>query len=630
MNHQQLAKDILSLVGGEENVGSVTHCYTRLRFNLKNNDLADKEKIESLDGVIRVQIQSGQFQVVIGNEVGKVYKEIEKQGNFDSGESDNSHAVQEQKKGNIIGRFFEVIASIFTPIIPAIAGAGLVKGILGLVTTLEWAPADSDIVAVLNIVADAVFYFLPFFLAVSAARKFKTNEFIALALAGGLMYPTLIEGAKAIAEGGAEGMALFGIPLPFINYSSTVIPIIISVWLLSYVYKWVDAIMPSAVRIIFTPTIVLLIMIPFELVAIGPLGSYLGIGLADGITWLFEHAGILAGGILGATRPLLVIVGMHYGLMPIAIQNIAVLGFDYLVPVFLMANMGQAAAALAVFMKTKNKDLKTIAASSTVSAFLGITEPAMYGVNLRLKKPFIAALIGSGIGGAFITGFGVTASAFVLPGLTSLPVFSGPKFIYLIIGLIITIAVTMVLTFVLGFKDMESKNEKKEVKETPAVKDEQQPATKETAVNSPLEGNIIPLQEVSDPTFAEGLLGKGIAVEPDKGEVIAPFNGSIESLFPTRHAIGLRSEQGLELLIHIGLDTVNLEGKYFEAHVEQGQAVKQGDVLITFDIEKIKSAGYPTVTPVIVTNSADYQDVLANDQTGQIKQDEWLLKAVKE
>lgn len=625
MNQKQLAKDILSLVGGKENVGSVTHCYTRLRFNLKNNDLPEKEKIESLDGVISVQIQSGQFQVVIGNEVGKVYKEIEKQGDFNSGESDNDTQEQE-KKGNIIGRFFEVIASIFTPIIPAIAGAGLVKGILGLVTTFNWASEDSDIVAILNIVADSVFYFLPFFLAVSAARKFKTNEFIALALAGGLMYPTLIEGAQAIAEGGATGLSLFGLPMPFMDYSSTVIPIIISVWLLSYVYKWVDAAMPSAVRIIFTPTIVLLIMIPFQLVAIGPLGSYLGIGLADGITWLFEHAGILAGGILGATRPLLVIVGMHYGLMPIAIQNIAVLGFDYLVPVFLMANMGQAAAALAVFIKTKNKDLKTIAASSTVSAFLGITEPAMYGVNLRLKKPFIAALIGSGIGGAFITGFGVTASAFVLPGLTSLPVFSGPRFIYLIIGLIITIAVTMVLTFVLGFKDMESKKEKTEA---PTAKDEQQPASKEAIVNSPLEGNIIPLQEVSDPTFAEGLLGKGIAVEPTNGEVVAPFNGTIESLFQTKHAIGLRSEQGLELLIHIGLDTVNLEGKYFEAHVEQGQAVKQGDLLITFDIDKIKDAGYPTVTPVIVTNSSDYQDIHPNDQAAQAKQGEWLLKAVK-
>ncbi|WP_152658131.1 beta-glucoside-specific PTS transporter subunit IIABC [Oceanobacillus sp. CFH 90083] len=628
MNQKQLAKDILSLVGSEENVGSVTHCYTRLRFHLKNNELADKEKIESLDGVIRVQIQSGQFQVVIGNEVGKVYKELEKQGDFQSGESDNT--VQEEKKGNIIGRFFEVIASIFTPIIPAIAGAGLVKGILGLVTTLNWAPADSDIVAVLNIVADAVFYFLPFFLAVSAARKFKTNEFIALALAGGLMYPTLIEGAKAIAEGGAEGLSLLGIPLPFINYSSTVIPIIISIWLLSYVNKWVDAVMPSAVRIIFTPTIVLLIMIPFQLVAIGPLGSYLGIGLADGITWLFEQAGILAGGILGATRPLLVIVGMHYGLMPIAIQNVAVLGFDYLIPVFFLANMGQAAAALAVFIKTQNKDLKTIAASSTVSAFLGITEPAMYGVNLRLKKPFIAALIGSGVGSAFITGFGVTASAFVLPGLTSLPVFSGPRFIYLIIGLGITIAVTMVLTFVLGFKDADSKKGTNGTKEAPAVKGEPQDTSKEMIVNSPLEGEVVPLQEVSDPTFAEGLLGKGVAVEPTKGKVIAPFDGSIVSLFQTKHAIGLRSEDGLELLIHIGLDTVNLEGKYFEAHVEQGQAVKQGDLLISFDSDKIKEAGYPTVTPVIVTNSSDYQDILANDQAGLVKLDEWLVRAVKE
>ncbi|MBY7141988.1 beta-glucoside-specific PTS transporter subunit IIABC [Virgibacillus sp. NKC19-3] len=628
MNQKQLAKDILSLVGGKENVGSVTHCYTRLRFNLKNNDLAEKETIESLDGVIQVQIQSGQFQVVIGNEVGKVYKEIEKQGNFSSEESDNA-AQEEEKAGNIIGRFFEMIASIFTPIIPAIAGAGLVKGILGLVTTLEWAPEDSDIVSVLNIVADAVFYFLPFFLAVSAAKKFKTNEFIALALAGGFMYPTLIEGAQAIAEGGAEGLSLFGLPVPFIDYSSTVIPIIIAVWLLSYVNRWVDAIMPSAVRIIFTPTIVLLIMIPFQLVAIGPLGSYLGVGLADGITWLFEHVGVLAGGLLGATRPLLVIVGMHYGLMPIAIQNVTVLGFDYLVPVFLMANMGQAAAALAVFIKTQNRDLKTIAASSTISAFLGITEPAMYGVNLRLKKPFIAALIGSGIGGAFITGFGVTASAFVLPGLTSLPVFSGPRFIYLIIGLVITIAVTMILTFVLGFKDIEKKKQKTEPDVVPSDKDEQQSTVNETIVKSPVEGKMIPLQEVSDPTFAEGLLGQGVAIEPANGKVIAPFDGSVVSLFETKHAIGLRSEEGLELLIHVGLDTVNLEGKYFEAQVEQGQEIKQGDLLIACDIEKIKQAGYPTVTPVIVTNSSDYQDVRANDGTDQLKQGEWLLKTVK-
>ncbi|WP_163580793.1 beta-glucoside-specific PTS transporter subunit IIABC [Gracilibacillus saliphilus] len=628
MDQQKLAQDILSLVGDKENVGSVTHCYTRLRFNLKNDDLANKEKIEALDGVIRVQNQSGQFQVVIGNEVEKVYKELGKLGNFDSETNDDS--TKGEKKGNFIGRFFEIIASIFTPIIPAIAGAGLVKGILGLVTTLNWAPEDSDIVAILNIVADAVFYFLPFFLAVSAARKFKTNEFLALALAGGLMYPTLIEGEKAIAEGGAEGLSLFGLPVPFINYSSTVIPIIISVWLLSYVSKWIDAKMPSALRIIFTPTIILLIMIPFQLIAIGPLGSYLGLGLADGVTWLFERAGILAGGILGAARPLLVIVGMHYGLMPIAIQNVAVLGYDYLIPVFLMANMGQAAAALAVFMKTKNKDMKTIAASSSISAFLGITEPAMYGVNLRLKKPFIAALIGSGIGGAFVTGLGVTSSAFVLPGLTSLPVFGGSKFIYLILGLLITIAISMLLTFVFGFKDIESKKEKTEDKELSAVKNEQQSTFEGQTVNSPLEGEIIPLKNVSDPTFAKGLMGEGIAIEPMNGKVVAPFDGSIVSLFQTKHAIGLRSENGLELLIHVGLDTVNLEGKYYAPHVEQGQDVKQGDLLITFDIEKIKDAGYPTVTPIIVTNSSDYHEILSNEQSKQVKQGEWLLKAVKD
>ncbi len=626
MDKQQLAKDILSLVGGKENVENVTHCYTRLRFNLKNDNLADKDKIESLDGVIRVQSQGGQFQVVIGNEVGKVYKELEQIGDFSS--EDTQSSVKKEKKGNLIGRFFEVIASIFTPIVPAIAGAGLVKGILGLVTTLQWAPADSDIVKILNIVADSVFYFLPFFLAISAARKFKTNEFIALALAGGLMYPTLIEGAQAIAGGGPEGLLLFGLPVPFIKYSSTVIPIIISVWMLSYVYKWIDHKMPSAVRIIFTPTIALLIMIPFQLIAVGPLGSYLGIGLADGVTWLFEQAGVLAGGVLGATRPLLVIVGMHYGLMPIAIQNVAILGYDYLIPVFLMANMGQAAAALAVFIKTQNKDLKTIAASSSLSAFLGITEPAMYGVNLRLKKPFIAALIGSGVGGAFVTGLGVTSSAFVLPGLTSLPVFSGPKFIYLIIGLLITITVAMLLTFVLGFNDIESNKEKKKSKRGSTDKDNPTFTAKETTVNSPIEGEIIPLQKVSDPTFAEGLLGKGIAIEPSKGEVVAPFNGSIVSFFKTKHAIGLLSEEGTEVLIHVGIDTVKLEGNFFEAHVEQGQEVKKGELLITFDIEKIKSAGYPTITPVIITNSSNYKNVHANDQSKHVNQGDWLLRVV--
>lgn len=297
MNNQELAKAILALVGGEKNVSEVMHCYTRLRFHLNKIDLADKDKIEELPGVISVQIQSGQFQVVIGNKVSKVYKELIKLGNFKQGES--AEIESDKKKGNIIGRFFEVISTIFTPIIPAIAGAGMLKGLLGLVTAFGWVEPTSGVITMLQIVSDCVFYFLPFFLAVSAARIFKTNEFIAVAVAGGMMYPIIIDGAKAIANGGPTGSDLFGLPVPFINYSSTVIPIILAVWILSYVYRWVDRWMPSSLGIVFTPTIVLMIIIPVQLIVIGPLGSYLGVWLAEGVTWLFAHGGILAGGLLG-------------------------------------------------------------------------------------------------------------------------------------------------------------------------------------------------------------------------------------------------------------------------------------------------------------------------------------------
>ncbi|MCD2224508.1 beta-glucoside-specific PTS transporter subunit IIABC [Listeria cossartiae] len=621
MNNQELAKEILALVGGEKNITDVMHCYTRLRFHLKKIDLADKEKIEELPGVINVQIQSGQFQVVIGNKVSKVYKELIKLGEFKQG--DSSEITVEKKKGNLIGRFFEVISTIFSPIVPAIAGAGMLKGLLGLVTVLGWVEPTSSVVTMLQIISDCVFYFLPFFLAVSAARIFKTNEFIAVAVAGGMMYPIIMEGAKAIANGGPTGLDLFGLPVPFINYSSTVIPIILAVWILSYLYRWVDRWMPDSLGIVFTPTIVLMLIIPIQLIVIGPLGSYLGIWLAEGVTWLFAHGGILAGGLLGATRPLLVIVGMHYGLMPIAIQNIAVLGHDYLLPVFLMANMGQAAAALAVFLKTKNKDLKAIAGSSTIAGFLGITEPAMYGVNLRLKKPFIAALIGSGIGGAFVTGFGVTGNAFVLPGIMSLPVFMGPKFVYLIIGMILTITITIVLTFLMKFEDAPSKNTKGTAK-----KQNKASSIEHTTILSPVIGTTVALKDVPDATFAEEIMGKGMAVNPTVGEIYAPFNGEVATFFKTGHAIGLRSEEGVELLIHVGIDTVNLNGAHFHPQVKQGDQVKTGDLLLTFDLAEIKQAGYETITPVIVTNTENYLDVIGADENAVMEREDWLIQVI--
>ncbi len=342
MKNEQLASKILELVGGAKNVDNVVHCYTRLRFNLKDDNQADQEKIEKLDGVITVQKQAGQFQVVIGNNVAKVYNELIKLDEFSTDNSGSKEPSGNKKKQNIASRLMETIAGIFTPVIPAIAGAGILKGLLGLITTLKWADPASGSIRILALIADCVFYFLPFFLAVSAARKFKTSEFMALALAGGLMYPTIMDAAKSIAAGNeVEPISFVGLPVGLVNYSSTVIPIILSVWILSYVYRLIDRFMPTVVKSIFTPTLALLIMIPIELIAIGPMGSYLGVSLANGVNWLFEHVGFLAGMLLGGTRPLLVMVGMHYGLMPIAISNLATLGYDYLIPIFFVTNMGQ-------------------------------------------------------------------------------------------------------------------------------------------------------------------------------------------------------------------------------------------------------------------------------------------------
>ncbi|WP_068503011.1 beta-glucoside-specific PTS transporter subunit IIABC [Paenibacillus kribbensis] len=621
MNNEQLASKILQLVGGANNVDHVVHCYTRLRFNLKDDNRAEKESIEKLDGVITVQEQSGQFQIVIGNNVGKVYNELIKLADI-SPNHPGTESNSSKKKQNIVSRLMETIAGIFTPVIPAIAGAGILKGLLGLITALKWAESGSDSMRILALVADSVFYFLPFFLAVSAARKFKTSEFMALGLAGGLMYPTIMDAAKSIAAGKVvEPISFMGMPVGLVNYSSTVIPIILSVWILSYVYRLIDRFMPTVVKSIFTPTLALLIMIPIELIVIGPMGSYLGVSLANGVSWLFEHVGFLAGMLLGGTRPLLVMVGMHYGLMPIAISNLATIGFDYLLPIFFVSNMGQMAAAFAVFLKTKNKSFKAIAASTSFSALLGITEPAMYGVNLKLKKPFIAALIGSGMGGAFLTIFHVKSYGFVLPGITALPVFIGPEFIYLIIGTLITVVSTIVLTYIFGFEDVPGGDTKEasSATVTPDKKWEPERTAIEIpesnlSMTSPINGTIVPLKDVPDQAFSQGAMGKGVGIEPSEGKIYAPFDGTIETVFRTKHVIAMKSLQGVEILIHIGIDTVKLQGQHFDVFVDEGQKIKAGDLLMEFNLEEIRKAGYPTVTPIIVTNSMDYTDVIVLEQ----------------
>ena len=386
---------------------------------------------------------------------------------------------------------------------------------------------------------------------------------------------------------------------------------------MSYVYKVVDKIIPAVLKVVFVPMIVLFIMVPIELVAIGPFGSYVGTWLSDVINGLFNASGILAGFFLGFFRPILVMFGMHYSIMPMQIQQVAELGYTVMVPSALAANIAQAGAVFAVFLMTNDKIIKGAAGSSTISALFGITEPAIYGVNLKFKKPFFAACLSGGIVSAFFGLVHASATAIALPGVLSLGVFQADSYVFIIIGCIASFILAVLFTFMACKKDFK--------KETGvSVEEPTKLEVTESPIFSPMDGEVVALANVDDNMFSHELLGKGTAIQPRDGKVYAPFDGQVQAMFKTNHAIGLRNEKGVELLIHVGMDTVNLEGKYFTPQVSQGQSVKKGELLLTFDLEAIKQAGYDTITPVIVTNTADFESVLSVAQ-GTIQHGEPLL-----
>ncbi len=588
---------------------------------------------------------------------------------------------------------------------------------------------STGFITVFNMIADCVFYFMPFFLAVSAARKFKTNEYLAIALAGCLLHPTILDAAGKIAETGIDKIDFLGLPILLVKYTSTVIPIILSVWLLSYVYKFVEKIVPDLLKVLLVPMITLLIMVPVQLIAIGPFGSYVGTWIAEGLNILFAKSGIVAGALLGFFRPILVMFGMHYSIMPMQIQQVAETGVTVLTASALAANLAQAGAAFGVFLKTRNKTMKAAAGSSSLTALFGITEPAIYGVTLRFKKPFFAGCLAAGLVSGFFglvnananaialpgilslstynadrqvaeTGvtvltasalaanlaqagaafgvflktrnktmkaaagsssltalFGITepaiygvtlrfkkpffagclaaglvsgffglvnanANAIALPGILSLSTYNADKYIYIIIGVVAAFVLGCVFTLIAGVDDSVMGEDKKvEAKEETVVSHEG------ITVKSPVEGTVKDLAEVNDNVFAEGLMGKGIAIEPKVGKVVAPFDGIVEAIFKTNHAIGLKSKDGAEVLIHIGLDTVNLEGNHFKSHIEKGQAIKAGDLLVEFDIDAIKKEGYDVITPVIITNSDNFKDVMAV-KNGEVTNKDDLLNLI--
>lgn len=617
MDHNKLSKDILQLVGGEENVNNVIHCMTRLRFNLKDNNKVKRSQLESLDGVMGTNISGAQFQIIIGNEVPKVYKAILENSKLSDGAS--SGGTQSGGKQNVISAIFDVISGVFTPILPAIAGAGMIKGILAIFVLLGWVGEGSQTHTILNVIGDGAFYFMPIILAVSAARKFGSNMYIGAAIGAAILHPNL----SALFAAG-DPISFIGLPVTIATYSSTVIPILLAIWIASYVEKWIDRVTHASLKLIVVPTVTLLVVVPVTLITVGPLGAILGEYLSTGINFLFENAGLVAMILLAGTFSIIIMTGMHYALVPIMINNITVNGFDYMIPAMFLANMGQAGASFAVALKTKSPKFKSLSYSVSVTALMGITEPAMYGVNVRLKKPFIGALLGAAVGGAYM---GITkVAAYILAGaagLPGIPAFIGPTFVHAIIGLVIAFIAATIISYLIGFEDVVEEGTKEEAPTT--VKEEVvATAFTSTQVHSPITGEVKPLSEVNDPTFAQELMGKGIAIYPEVGEVVSPVSGTITTLFKTKHAIGITSDTGAEILIHVGLDTVQLNGQYFTTHLEEGARVNVGDKITSFDIEAIKGQGYDVITPVIITNTNSYADITAV-MSGKVKKGEVLL-----
>lgn len=604
MEKLNLAQEIIKNCGGKDNIFKAWNCITRLRFHLKDNSKADINAIQTLNGVLGAQFQGDQFQVIIGNEVMKVFEGIKKELG-DQVLSSADKPVKSKKAENPLNILFGTISGIFNPIIMTITGAGIIKGILALLVFLKVLNPESSNYFVLDMISNATFYFLPFLVAFSAGKKFGVNEYLSATLAGIIMYPTFAN----LGEQGIGTVKFLFMNIPAIDYNSTVVPIILGVLLLSVVYKFIDRFVPDFLKLILNPVLSLLITAPLVLIFIAPLGSYAGTYVASFFISLFAAAGPVAGLLMGGLMSVIVMTGMHYAFFPSTFEGFGSVGYDILLlPMSIVSNVAQCGAVLAAGFKIKDKKMKSVAFSSALSALFGITEPAIYGVNLKYKKPFYAALAGGAAGGAIYGIFHVKAYAFSIPGITALPTYlkegDPGNFIWACVGILAAFAVAFIVTILLPLEENSKENSMKPVGQS-------EPQSKmKVSISSPMKGKAVNLKEVPDKVFAEGTLGKGIAIIPEEGLVKAPFQGQIKMIAPTKHAIGLISDQGVNLVIHIGIDTVNLQGKGFEILVEEGQWVERGELLMKVDLDLIKENGLNPISPIIVTNSDEYLNVL--------------------
>jgi len=613
MKYEKLAKDIIKNVGGKENVNSLVHCITRLRFKLKDKSKANTEVLKNMDGIVTVIESGGQYQVVIGNHVSDVYDDVVAIGGF--GESSDEESGE---KVSMFNRIIDTISGVFTPILGVLAATGMIKGFNALFLTLGLYTQASGTYQILQAIGDCLFFFFPIFLGYCASKKFKGSHFIGMAIGASLVYPTLstlttgkplytLFAGSIIAS--PVYITFLKIPVILMTYSSSVIPIILAAYVGAKIERGFKKIIPDVVKMFLVPFCTLLVIIPLTFIVIGPLATWAGKLLGAGTLSIYGFSPIIAGVFMGGLWQVFVIFGLHWGFIPIVINNLSVLHYDPILTGVFAASFAQTGVVLAILLKTKNIKLKSLCIPAFISGIFGVTEPAIYGITLPRKKPFILSCIAAAVAGG-VTGI-MGTKGYIMGGLGifGIPSYISPKgidggFYGAIISIIVGFVLGFLLMYFAGFKDEEIKVENKEGNVL----------VKQEVLVSPLKGIIKNLSSVKDEAFSTGALGRGVAIEPTEGRIIAPVDGTLTTFFPTGHAIGITSDNGVEILIHVGMDTVKLEGKYFTPKVKQGEHIKAGQLLLEFDIKAIEAEGYSLITPVVITNSDTYLDVVETDK----------------
>lgn len=663
-DYKKLAHDIINIIG-EDNILTVTHCATRLRFKLSKIEPSYKDSISKLVGVITVVESGGQFQVVIGNHVTDVYSEISKILDLENNPRKDDEV---KEKINPLNKIVDVISAIFAPFLYTLAACGILQGILGVLVAMGALDTSTGTYRILNFLSWTGFTFLPVLIAITASKKFNVNIFVSVITSCALVNPDFLNIIKAntimntvssdpaiklLTEQSlsnpdfvkfitdvvgipinAPTLSFLGIPIQMLSYTSSVIPIILSIWILSYIERFFNKILPTVIRNLFTPMLSLVVIVPLTLLVFGPIGNAIGGAIGGIYNYLYALSPIVAGIIVGGLWEILVIFGVHWGITPVTVGNYATLGYDSFTGLQASAVFSQAGAALGTFFKTRNKEMRSVSLSATITAIFGITEPAIYGVNLRLKKPMICGCIAGAVGGGIAGAFGAVSWGYNMPGIATLPAYFKEgyttQFIGLIISVIVSFVLGTVLTYIVGFKDEENNMDNTENVSTEEVSTEENNNNLNLKCNiaTPIIGEVIPLESIEDEVFSSGAIGKGVAIIPSEGKVYAPFDGKVDSIFETKHAIALKSNDGVELLIHVGMDTVKLKGKGFTSHINNGDEISKGQLLLEFDIDIIKENGLSIATPVVVANTNDYLDIVIG-KIGAISKGDDIINCIK-